>query len=78
MMPVIYMCLAAVKDQMQETSFELLHSGGATPVGPHLHRGVTWQVRQSQNTYHRFHVSSPTEHQITSEQPQTVIRYRAG
>jgi len=62
----------------EQTSFELLHSGGTTPVGLHLHRSVTWQVRQSQNTCHEFHITSPTEHQITIEQPQTVIRYRAG
>jgi hypothetical protein len=42
------------------------------------HCSVTWQVRQSENTCHRFHTTSPASHQITIEQPQTVIRYRAG
>ena len=79
---VIDMRLAAAKPQhawrMHETSFELLHSGGTTPVGLHLYRSVTWQVRQSQNTCHKSHVTSRTEHQITIEQLQTVIRYSAG
>ena len=44
-MLAMYMRLAAMRDQdvwrMQDTSFKLLHSGGTTLVGPHLHTAVS-------------------------------------
>ena len=75
---------AATRDQhaweMRETSFELLRSGGTTTlVGLHLHTAVSHGRCDIHKTHATgFTIASPTEHQITIEQPQTVIRYRAG
>jgi len=60
-MLAMYMRLAAIEDQdgwrMHKTSFELLlHSGGTTLVGLHLHTAVSHgKCDNHKTTCHRFH-----------------------